>query len=116
MLWRSLEASQWDASNEYPQHMFSARNEKVGDSIITLIWSYELVKLYTPWLDKDWSAHAPQRWILPYEMLMHMAKPPSKGASESAPRCIISRALAVRPHIDVAVVNSTMLVVLLAHL
>ena len=28
MLWYSLEAPLWGASNEYPQHMFSWRNEK----------------------------------------------------------------------------------------
>ena len=28
MLWYSLEAPQWSASNEYPQHMFSWRNKK----------------------------------------------------------------------------------------
>ena len=28
MLWYSLEAPRWGASNEYPQHMFSRRNKK----------------------------------------------------------------------------------------
>ena len=28
MLWYSLEAPRWGASNEYPQHMFSWRNKK----------------------------------------------------------------------------------------
>ena len=28
MLWYSLEAPRWGASNEYPQHMFLLRNKK----------------------------------------------------------------------------------------
>ena len=31
MLWGSMEASRRDASNEYPQHMFSRRIEKTSD-------------------------------------------------------------------------------------
>ena len=31
MLWYSLEVPHQDASNEYPQHMFSSRNKKIID-------------------------------------------------------------------------------------
>ena len=37
-LWYSLEASQWDASNEYPQQMFSLRNKRTGNLDISLVY------------------------------------------------------------------------------
>ena len=40
MLWYSLEAPQRGASNEYPQQMFSLRNEKNIMWIPPLIFSY----------------------------------------------------------------------------
>ena len=38
----SLEASQWDSSNEYPQHMLSCRKKKNIMWISPLIWSYDV--------------------------------------------------------------------------
>ena len=37
MLWYSLEAPRWGASNEYPQHMFLSGNKKTINLIPTLI-------------------------------------------------------------------------------
>ena len=41
MLWYSLEAPQWGASNEYPQHMFSLKNKK---NIYLKIWILSLAR------------------------------------------------------------------------
>ena len=43
MLWYSLEAPRRGASNGYPQHMFSRRNNENNMRIPTLIWSYHYV-------------------------------------------------------------------------
>ena len=41
MLWYSLEAPRWGASNEYPQYMFLWRNKKnIIRWKLNLIWSY----------------------------------------------------------------------------
>ena len=40
MLWYSVEAPQWGASNEYPQHMFSRQNKKNVYPIPALICTY----------------------------------------------------------------------------
>ena len=40
----SLEVTQWDASNEYPQHMFSWKNKK---NIYFLVEKYYLIQSYT---------------------------------------------------------------------
>ena len=44
MLWYSLKALHWGASNEYPQHMFSWRNKKNINLIPTLIKAYAKTK------------------------------------------------------------------------
>ena len=43
MLWYSLEAPGWGASNEYPQYMFSRRNKKNIILIPSLGWSYVFI-------------------------------------------------------------------------
>ena len=42
----SLEVPQWDASNEYPQYMFSWRNKKNFMRIPPHIWSYDVLSDY----------------------------------------------------------------------
>ena len=46
MLWYSLEAPRRGASNEYPQHMFSLRNEKNIMWMPPLMCSYALLSAY----------------------------------------------------------------------
>ena len=49
----SLEASHWDASNEYPQHMFSWRNKKIFNTFPLKNVPYLELCPYIPSLDMD---------------------------------------------------------------
>ena len=50
--WYSLEASHRDTSNEYPQHMFSLKNEKNVSAEITHITGFDL--LFPATLPEKW--------------------------------------------------------------
>ena len=53
-MWDSLEASHRDASNEYPQHMFSQKNKKtiifLGLIVLVSTGSKLIFVLFTEWV------------------------------------------------------------------